>query len=184
MVSKKALIGIGLALIIIGFGSVVLIEANRLDVPLVNALVTVIGVSTGQGICDTFSCHALGTEIENSCEIGDSTRTCTYQVNIPDISRSITVEENEIRWIVKGTDVECFVQSGGFGEPIENPLLLCRDEVRFAKNIWERADTDIGTDLFITFKVIGDQTYSERIDFLCPEGGFPSSSDICFFAIP
>jgi hypothetical protein len=167
MVSKKAIVGIAIAVIIIGFTGTIFLEANRLNVPPVVALGTIIGIGTGFGLCDTFSCHAVGTIIPNSCEIGSDTRTCTYQVNHPDPNTSFTISETDFAWTVSGTDTECFLQGDGFGGTIENPLLLCRDDARFEKNIWERTDSDTGTDLFITFTVIGDMTRGERFDFLC-----------------
>jgi len=161
MVSKKALIGIGLALIIIGFGSVVLIEADRLQVSTSKAVSIVLtGGSFGQ--CDRSNCFALGTDIPNTCFEFDSTRSCTFQIN--DAQNPTRVEEKEGVIIIFGKNTKCFYpHDPSTGREITDELLLCQDDGRFDKKWWVLGErTEVGLDLFVTINVIGDLSFGDR----------------------
>jgi len=161
MVSKKALIGIGLALIIIGFGSVVLIQADRLQISTARSTNILL---TGGGFladCNKLNCFAEGTEIPNSCFQIDSTRSCTFQIN--DVQNPTRVEEKEGVIIIRGENTLCFLQGDGFGGVAPDPLLLCVDDGRFDKKWWVLGErTEVGLDLFVTINVIGDLSFGER----------------------
>lgn len=123
--------------------------------------------------CPADSCHELGTEIDNSCFIGDGFRTCEIVLNHPDRPR--TIFENEFAYTVSGNDVECFIQTDGFGGSIDNPKLLCYDSGRYDKDIFIKTERSEGLSNFVRFTVIGDQTLEERVDQLCEEEGFCST---------